>query len=149
MEHSSIESLLKESRVFPPDEEFSARAHVRSFEQYRELYEKSVQDPEGFWMDMAAGFHWFSPPKEALEWEPPDARWFIGGSTNIAYNAVDRHANSLRRNKAAILWESEQGDTRILTYQQLQREVSTFANVLRKLGVRTGDRVAIYMSSST
>jgi acetyl-CoA synthetase len=145
MTQSSIESLLKESRVFQPDEEFAARAHVRSFEQYRELYEKSVQDPEGFWMDMAAGFHWFAPPRDAVEWEPPNAKWFVGGSTNIAYNAVDRHAQSLRRNKAAILWESEQGDTRILTYQQLQREVSTFANVLRKLGVRTGDRVAIYL----
>ncbi|MBL8681057.1 MAG: acetate--CoA ligase [Myxococcales bacterium] len=145
MAQPSIESLLKESRVFPPDEEFAARAHVRSFEQYRELYDKSVQDPEGFWMDMARGFHWFSQPREVLQWDPPDARWFVGGSTNITYNAVDRHAQSLRRNKAAILWEGENGETRTLTYQQLHREVCLFANVLRKLGVRSGDRVAIYM----
>ncbi|MDP3276042.1 MAG: acetate--CoA ligase [Deltaproteobacteria bacterium] len=145
MSQWSIESLLKESRVFPPEEEFASRAHVRSFEQYQELYNKSIQDPDGFWMDMAQSFHWFSQPKEALAWDPPDARWFIGGSTNISYNAVDRHAQSLRRNKAAIIWEGEPGETRTLTYQQLHREVCVFANVLRKLGVRTGDRVAIYM----
>jgi acetyl-CoA synthetase len=141
----SIESLLKEHRVFPPDEEFSEHAHIRSMEQYRELYAKSIQDPEGFWGEMAQALHWFAPPQRVLEEDPPRARWFVGGTTNLSYNCLDRHLTSLRRNKAAILWEGENGDTRILTYHQLHREVCRFANVLRKLGVRAGDRVAIYM----
>jgi acetyl-CoA synthetase len=145
MSQWSIESRLKESRVFAPDASFASHAHIRSAEQYEALYARSVDDPASFWLEMAQGFHWFAPPREALQWNPPDARWFVGGTTNIAYNAVDRHAHSLRRNKAAILWEGEGGDTRVLTYQQLLREVSLFANVLRKLGVGAGDRVAIYM----
>jgi acetyl-CoA synthetase len=145
MSQWSIESRLKESRVFAPDEAFASHAHVRSEAQYRALYDRSVEDPDGFWMELAQGFHWFAQPRETLQWTPPDARWFVGGTTNIAYNAVDRHAHSLRRNKAAILWEGERGDTRVLTYQQLHREVCLFANVLRKLGVGVGDRVAIYM----
>ena len=141
----SIESLLKEHRVFPPEEEFAEHAHIRSMEQYRELYAKSIQDPEGFWGEMAQALHWFAPPQRVLEEDPPRARWFVGGTTNLSYNCLDRHLTSLRRNKAAILWEGENGDTRILTYHQLHREVCRFANVLRKLGVRAGDRVAIYM----
>jgi acetyl-CoA synthetase len=145
MNPNSIESTMKESRVFPPDEEFSKHAHIRSMEQYRALYEKSLNDPEAFWGEMADALHWFAPPREILVDERPHARWFVGGTTNIAYNCLDRHLSSLRRNKAAILWEGEPGETRTLTYQQLHREVCRFANVLRKLGVRTGDRVAIYM----
>ena len=99
----SIESLLKEHRVFPPDEEFSEHAHIRSMEQYRELYAKSIQDPEGFWGEMAQALHWFAPPQRVLEEDPPRARWFVGGTTNLSYNCLDRHLTSLRRNKAAIL----------------------------------------------
>ncbi|MBL8604068.1 MAG: acetate--CoA ligase [Myxococcales bacterium] len=142
---NSIESLLKESRVFPPDEEFSAHAHIRSLEQYRALYEKSIHEPEAFWGEIASSLHWFAEPRRVLEEDPPRARWFVGGTTNISYNCLDRHLPTLRRNKAAILWEGEGGDTRVLTYQQLHRETCRFANVLRKLGVRAGDRVAIYM----
>ncbi len=141
----SIESLMKESRVFAPDEEFSAHAHIRSMEQYRALYEKSIQEPEAFWGEMAQALHWFAPPQQILVETPPTAKWFVGGTTNLSYNCLDRHLSTLRRNKAAILWEGESGDTRVLTYQQLHREVCRFANVLRKLGVRAGDRVAIYM----
>lgn len=141
----SIESLLKENRVFPPDEEFSEHAHIRSLDQYRALYDKSIQDPEGFWGEMAQALHWFAPPQRVLEEDAPHARWFVGGTTNLSYNCLDRHLPTLRRNKAAILWEAESGETRILTYHQLHREVCRFANVLRKLGVRAGDRVAIYM----
>ncbi len=142
---SSIESLLKESRVFPPDEEFASKAHVRSLEQYRALYEESIANPDSFWAEMAKSLHWFAPPQTIVEWDPPHARWFVGGTTNISYNCLDRHLATMRRNKAAILWEGEPGETRILTYHQLHREVCRFANVLRKFGVRSGDRVAIYM----
>ena len=141
----SIESVLKESRLFVPDEEFSSKAHVRSLEQYRALYEESIANPEAFWAELAKPFHWFAAPQRTLEWDPPHARWFVGGSTNISYNCLDRHLSSMRRNKAAILWEGEPGDTRMITYHQLHRDVCLFANVLRKLGVRAGDRVAIYM----
>jgi len=143
--NTSIESLMKELRVFAPDEEFSAHAHIRSMEQYRALYAKSIQEPEAFWMEMAQALHWFAPPQQAFVETPPTAKWFVGGTTNLSYNCLDRHLPTLRRNKAAILWEGESGDTRVLTYQQLHREVCRFANVLRKLGVRAGDRVAIYM----
>ncbi len=142
---SSIESMMKERRIFPPDEEFSSHAHIRSMEQYKALYAKSLQDPEAFWGEMADALHWFARPQEILAHEPPHARWFTGGTTNLSYNCLDRHLASLRRNKAAIIWEGEPGETRTLTYHQLHREVCRFANVLRKLGVRTGDRVAIYM----
>ncbi len=145
MSQPSNDAVTRESRVFVPDEEFSSKAHVRSLEQYRALYEESLANPDAFWAEMAKPFHWFAPPQRTLEWDPPQARWFVGGSTNMAYNCLDRHLASLRRNKAAILWEGEPGDTRILTYHQLHRDVCCFANVLRKLGVRAGDRVAIYM----
>jgi len=142
---ASIESLLKESRVFPPDAEFAAHAHITSLEQYKAMHARSLEDPEGFWKEMAERLHWFTPPTKALEHTPPHAKWFLGGTTNLAYNCLDRHLNTMRRNKAAIVWEGEPGDVRTLTYHELHRETCRFANVLRKLGVRTGDRVAIYM----
>ena len=142
---ASIESLLKESRVFPPDPEFSAHAHITSLEQYKAMHARSLEDPEGFWKEMAERLHWFTAPTKALEHTPPHAKWFLGGTTNLAYNCLDRHLNTMRRNKAAIVWEGEPGDVRTLTYHELHRETCRFANVLRKLGVRTGDRVAIYM----
>ncbi len=141
----SIESVLKESRTFPPDEEFAAQAHLSSMAQYREMYARSVEDPEAFWGEIASELHWYTRPQKVLEWKPPHARWFLGGTTNLSYNCLDRHLSTARRNKAAIVWEGEPGDTRTLTYHQLHREVCRFANVLKKLGVRAGDRVAIYM----
>jgi len=141
----SIESVMKESREFAPDAEFAARATVGSLEQYRAMYARSLDDPDGFWSEVAAELHWFTKHHRTVEWVLPHAKWFVGGTTNLAYNCLDRHLSGPRRNKAAIVWEGEPGDLRTLTYHQLHREVCRFANVLKKLGVRAGDRVAIYM----
>ncbi len=140
-----INSLLKEDRVFSPSTEFSASAHITSREQYDQIYKSSVEDPEGFWAEIASELHWFKPWDKVLEWNEPFAQWFVGGQTNISYNCLDRHLSGWRKNKAAIIWEGEPGDQRTLTYQQLHREVCKFANVLKGLGVEKGDRVAIYM----
>jgi acetyl-CoA synthetase len=143
-----IESLLKEKRVFKPSAEFAKKASwsKRQVAEYRKLGEKS---PERFWAQMAKEHvSWFAPWKKVLDWKPPFARWFVGGKLNVSYNCLDRHLegeNAWRRNKAAILWEGEPGDTRVLTYGELHREVCRFANVLLGLGVRKGDRVAIYL----
>jgi acetyl-CoA synthetase len=147
---SSIESLLKESRVFPPSQPFAERAQIRSLEEYHTLYRRSLDDPEGFWLEQAAAFHWFTPPTRALEHTPPHAKWFLGGQTNLAYNCLDRHVTGARRNQAAILWEGEplrhgRPELRTLTYGELHRQVMRFSNVLSRLGVGAGDRVAIYM----
>src|SRR6266508_3589022 len=139
-----IESILQESRVFPPSAEFSAQAHIGSMEEYRRLAAEAESDPEGFWGRHAEALHWFKKWDKVLDWQPPFAQWFVGGKTNVAYNCLDRHL-ATRRNKAALIWEGEPGDERILTYGTLQREVSRFANVLKGLGVQAGDRVGIYM----
>ena len=140
-----INSSLKEDRVFTPSSEFSASAHITSRSQYDQIYKRSVEDPEGFWAEIASELHWFKPWDKVLNWNEPFAEWFVGGQTNISYNCLDRHLTSWRKNKAAIIWEGEPGDTRTLTYQQLHSEVCKFANVLKELGVKRGDRVAIYM----
>ena len=137
----AIEALLQEGRRFPPPEPFRNRAVVRD----PRIYEDASRDPEGFWAAIARELHWFRPWSKVLEWKNPNARWFVGGTTNIAYNALDRHLAGPRRTKAAIIWEGEPGDERVLTYADLHREVSRFANVLKGLGVRAGDRVAIYL----
>ncbi|MGE0887364.1 MAG: acetate--CoA ligase [Blastocatellales bacterium] len=140
-----INSLLKEDRVFTPSTEFSASAHIKSREEYDQIYKRSVENPEGFWAEIASELHWFKPWERVLEWNEPFAEWFVGGQINLSYNCLDRHLTTWRKNKAAIIWEGEPGDQRTLTYQQLHREVCKFANVLKKLGVEKGDRVAIYM----
>jgi acetyl-CoA synthetase len=145
MAQVDIESVLKEERVFEPPKEFSAKAQIRSFQDYERLYKRAQDDPEGFWADMAKELDWFKPWEKVLEWNPPFAKWFVGGRTNIAHNCLDRHLTTARKNKAAIIWEGEPGDERILTYQALHREVCKFANALKNIGVKTGDRVAIYM----
>lgn len=137
----ALEALLQETRRFAPSEEFRAQANVRD----PEIYQWARQDPEGYWAEQARRLSWFEPFREVLRWEPPHAQWFVGGKLNAAYNCVDRHAGSERRNKAAIIWEGEPGDQRILTYGQLQREVARCANGLKRLGVKAGDRVTIYM----
>jgi len=142
---ADINSSLKEDRLFSPSTEFSAAAHITSREHYDRIYQRSIADPEGFWAEIASELHWFKPWDKVLEWNEPFAQWFVGGQTNISYNCLDRHLTSWRKNKAAIIWEGEPGDQRTLTYQQLHREVCKFANVLKKLGVEKGDRVAIYM----
>ena len=143
---SSIESVLQENRKFPPAPEFTAKAHIRSEEQYRQMWQRAKDDPAGFWGDLAhSELEWFQPFEEAMDGRMPDTKWFVGGKLNVAHNCLDRHLTTWRKNKAAIIWEGEPGDTRTLTYQQLHREVCKFANVLKKLGVETGDRVTLYM----
>jgi len=140
-----IESLLKEKRVFPPPEDFRQAAHVKSLEEYRRLYEKSVKDPEGFWAEQAQALAWSRRWDRVLEWNPPFAKWFVGGTLNISENCLDRHVAAGRADRTAILWEGEPGETRALSYGELLQEVGRFANVLRALGVEKGDRIGIYM----
>ena len=142
---SDITSVLKEGRVFPPSPEFSAAAHVPSMEAYRTLYRAAQEDPEGYWAGVASELSWFTPWTKVLSWELPVAKWFIGGTINASYNCLDVHLTTWRRNKAAIIWEGEPGETRTLTYLELHREVCRFANVLRSLGTSPGDRVILYM----
>ena len=141
----NIDSILTETRVFPPPEEFSKNALIRSREDYDKICARAAADPEGFWADIARELHWFEPWNKVLEWDAPWAKWFVGGKINLSYNCLDRHVETWRKNKAAIVWESEPGEVRTYTYQQLLSEVCKFANVLKSLGVKSGDRVAIYM----
>ncbi len=142
---NAIESILNESRVFPPPAEFAANAHIRSFEEYEEIYAEAAENPEEFWAGAAESLHWFKKWERVLEWNEPHAKWFVGGTLNVSYNCIDRHLKTNRRNKAAIIWEGETGETRTITYQQLHTEVCKFANVLKKLNIKKGDRVALYM----
>jgi acetyl-CoA synthetase len=143
---TNIESLQHEARVFPPPTEFAAQAHIKSMAELEALRAEGAADPEKFWARFAASeLHWFKKWDTVLKWEPPHAEWFVGGKINISYNCLDRHLGTWRRNKAALIWEGEPGDTRTLTYQQLHTEVCRFANVLKKLGIEKGDRVALYM----
>ena len=145
MSQVNIDSILQESRVFPPSQDFSAKAHVKSLEEYERIYKEAKENPEKFWVGIAEQLHWFKRWDKVLEWKAPWAKWFVGGQINLSYNCLDRHVQTWRRNKAALIWEGEPGDTRTLTYQQLLIEVQKFANVLKSLGIQKGDRVAIYM----
>ena len=140
-----IESVLQEARRFSPSEAFRENATINSLAEYQKLYDQSLNDPDTFWGNVASELHWFKPWDKVTEWNEPFVKWFVGGQTNLAYNCIDRHLDSWRRNKAAIIWEGEPGDRQVLTYQDLHREVSKFANVLKKRGVSKGDCVAIYM----
>jgi acetyl-CoA synthetase len=142
---SNIESVLHEERVFPPPESFSQSAHIKSMEELEQLRAEAHDAPESFWARMAEELHWFKRWDTVLEWNLPHAKWFVGGKTNVSYNCLDRHLQTWRRNKAAIIWEGEPGDQRTLTYQQLHTEVCRFANVLKRSGIERGDRVALYM----
>ena len=143
-----IETLLNEKRVFKPTSEFTRQANwnKKTVAEHRKL---GASNPERFWAKMAKEHvSWFTPWKQVLQWKPPFAKWFVGGKLNVSYNCLDRHIdgkNSWRKTKAAIIWEGEPGDSRVLTYGELHREVCKFANVLKGLGVKKGDRVAIYM----
>ncbi len=141
----SITSVLHETRVFPPPEAFARQAHISGIGQYEAMWNRAKDDPEGFWAEQAQALHWDRPWDRVLEWNPPFAKWFVGGRLNASYNCVDRHCTGPNKNKAALIWEGEPGDRRVLRYQDLQREVSKFANVLKGLGVRPGDVVAVYM----
>jgi acetyl-CoA synthetase len=144
-DQTNIESTLTETRVFEPSADFVSQAHVQGFDNYQRLCAEADADPDKFWAGIASELHWFKPWDKVLEWEPPFAKWFSGGELNLAYNCLDRHLSGPRRNKAAIIWESEPGEVVTLTYQQLHDEVCKFANVLKSIGVSTGERVAIYM----
>src|SRR5436190_17565773 len=112
MAASDIESVLKEQRVFPPDSAFAAAAHVKSLADYERRYRESVEDPERFWADVARELHWFTPWSRVLEWNPPDAKWFVGGTLNLSYNCLDRHLTTWRRHTSAIIWDGDPGDRR-------------------------------------
>ena len=132
--------------LYQPPKEFSKHASVSSMDQYRDIYRQATEDPEGFWGRFAEKeLHWFEKWSRVLEWEAPFAKWFVGGKTNMSYNCLDRHLLTWRKNKAAIIWEGEPGDERVLTYQELYRRVARFANALKQLGLKTGDRSIIYM----
>ena len=141
----NIESVLQEDRIFPPPPEFSAKAHIKSETELEQLRAEAHADPEAFWARMAEELHWFKKWDTVLKWDPPHAEWFGGGKINISYNCLDRHLATWRRNKAALIWEGEPGETRTYTYQQLHTEVCKFANVLKHAGINRGDRVALYM----
>jgi acetyl-CoA synthetase len=147
MSDTNIESVLHEERLFAPSPEFSQAAHIKSMAEYEALCAKAAADPAKFWADLAQQeLHWFKPWDQVLDWSnPPFAKWFVGGQLNISYNCLDRHLITDRRDKPALVWEGEPGDTRTLTYFQLHQEVCQMANVLKKLGVTKGDRVGIYM----
>lgn len=142
---TKITSLLRETRTFAPNPDFSRKAHVGSMAQYRRLWESARDDLEGFWAEQAKDLAWFKTWHTTLDWKPPHAKWFDGGLINASYNCLDRHLNVGQNNKAALIWEGEPGDTRTLTYQMLHREVCKFANGLKLLGVGKGDKVTIYM----
>ena len=141
-----IDSVMQETRLFPPPAEFASKAKIGSLAAYQQLYDAAKADPVAFWEGLGRSeLHWFKPFEKTLVWDEPFAQWFVGGQTNASYNCVDIHLSGHRRNKAAFIWEGEPGDTRTLTYQQLHHEVCKFANVLKGLGVERGDRVSIYM----
>jgi acetyl-CoA synthetase len=146
MSQPTIESILQEGRTFPPSQEFSAQASIKSLAAYQEIYEKAKADPVAFWAELAeTELDWFEKWEQTLDWQPPFAKWFQGGKINITHNCLDRHLTTARRNKAAIIWEGEPGECRTLTYGQLHREVCQMANVFKQLGVKKGDKVGIYM----
>ncbi len=147
MSESTIESILQETRLFEPTAEFSQQARVKSRAEYNQLYETAQANPEKFWADLAEQqLHWFQKWDRVLDWgNPPFAKWFVNGKINLSYNCLDRHLDTDRRDKPAIIWEGEPGDTKVLTYAELHQEVCKFANVLKTLGVQKGDIVGIYM----
>jgi len=141
----TIKSVSKESRIFEPPAAFADKARVGSREHYDQLYRRSIDDPEGFWAEQASELHWFNKPTKICQWDPPFAKWFEDGTTNLAYNCLDRHVAQGRGDKKALIWEGEPGETITLSYAELQREVQRFSNALLKSGVARGDRVIIYM----
>ncbi len=143
----TITSMMGEKRVFNPPDGLSDKAYVRSLVEYKDIYQWSVNDPAGFWGEMAEQLDWYKKWDKVLvdDFKEGKHEWFVGGKINVCHNCLDRHVKTWRRNKAALIWEGDIGDTRILTYQQLYREVCKFANVLKRHGVKKGDRVSIYL----
>jgi acetyl-CoA synthetase len=137
----TLDSLLQEDRSFPPPPAFAAQANASD----PAVYAQADADPQAYWAEWAERLHWFRPWERVLDWNPPYAKWFVGGTLNAAYNCLDRHVEGGRGSKTALLWEGEPGDRRTFTYAELHREVSKAANALKKMGVKKGDRVAIYL----
>lgn len=149
---SGISSLMAESRKFPPPAELAEKAHIKSMDQYQQMYNESINDPDKFWLKQAESIDWFKMPTKTRDytWDTAkgiiDIKWFEDGQLNVSYNCLDRHLNTWRKNKAAIIWQGEpEEDVVTYTYQDLHREVCKFANVLKSMGVKKGDRVAIYL----
>ena len=140
-DEKTIDVLLEEERTFDPEEDFVKKAVVSD----PAIYEDARKDPENYWAHCAGKLDWFKKWDTIIEWDPPNAKWFTGGTINASYNCVDRHIKNGLRNKAAIIWEGEPGDKRTMTYWDLYREVNKFANALKNLGIKKGDRVAIYL----
>src|SRR6267378_3377632 len=136
-----LDALLHEDRTFQPPAEFRMRARVAD----EAIYAEAARDPEAFWAKFAGELEWSRPWDTVLDWQPPHAKWFVGGTINASVNCLDRHVRGPRRNKAALIWEGEPGDRRTLTYYDLYRDVSAFANVLEGLGIKKGDRVGMYL----
>ena len=140
-----IETLLKTGRVIEPTDKTKANAYIQDYEKE---YQRSIEDPEKFWDEVAKELDWFSPWNKVLEWNYPWAKWFVGATCNIAYNCLDRHVNSWRKNKVAVIWVGEHGEERIFTYAELYRQVNKCANALKALGLQKEDRVTIYLPKS-
>ena len=142
---SDFKSVLVENRVFKPSAEFSKKARISSMAQYKKMHAESIKSPDKFFAREAKELLWNKPWKKVLDWKCPYAKWFVGGKLNVSENCLDRHIDGPRKTKAAIIWEGEPGEKRVLTYQQLHRDVCRFANVLKRHKVKKGDRVLIYM----
>ncbi len=140
-----ITSVLTENRTFPVPENFAKHAMIKTPGELEALYKKAEEDPEGYWEERAEDIHWFKRWDKVLDWQAPDAKWFVGATTNASYNCLDRHLTQGRKNKAALIWEGEDGEVITYTYRQLHREVCKFANVLKAQGIVSGDRVGIYL----
>ena len=147
MEQEALSSVMHEERVFYPPEELSRQAYIKSLEEYKEIYQRSLSDPEGFWGEAAQQLDWYKKWDKVLVEDFAEGKheWFVGGKLNVSYNCLDRNLKSWRKNKAALIWEGDIGDIKTLTYQQLYCNVCRFANVLKKHGVKKGDRVSIYL----
>ncbi|MEF2230342.1 MAG: AMP-binding protein, partial [Pseudodesulfovibrio sp.] len=148
-EEKKIESMQKEGQIFQPDASMQGQAWVKSMDEYESLNKRAIEDPEGYWGERARDLvTWFTDFGTVLQadYDKPEFKWFADGTTNVSYNCLDRHLTDGRRNKAALIWQGEpEEDTRVFTYQMLHTEVCRFANVLKKKGVKRGDRVSIYM----
>jgi acetyl-CoA synthetase len=144
---NKITSMMAEDRVFYPSKELSKGAYIKSLDEYRKIYDKSVADPEAFWGDLAKQLDWYKKWDKVLveDWANAKHQWFVGGKLNVSYNCLDKHVKTWRKNKAALIWEGDGGESKTLTYQELYHEVCKFANVLKKHGIKKGDRVSIYM----
>ncbi len=148
MSEKTITSVMEETREFEPPAEFSAKAHIKSLAEYEEIYKKSIADPDAFWAEKAEeNLEWFKKWDTVFTWDPAEAKhtWFAGGKLNVSYNCLDKHLKTEKKNKAAIIFEGEHGDSRTYTYQQLHYEVCKLANVLKSKGIKKGDRVSIYL----